>query len=507
VKLENSLDEILNENINNLPPNWTRVKLAEICKTTSGGTPSRSNTSYYRGNIPWLKSGELEYNIVNSSEEHITRDAIENSSSKIIERGTILMALYGATVGKLAILGIDAAINQAICAIFTPNGIENKFLYWYLFGYRHKLLNSRKGGAQPNISQQIVNDIIFPLPPLNEQKRIVSKLEELFTQLDAGMEYLKKTKIMLKQYRQSILKYAFNGKLTEKWRHENKTKIEKELFQMKSEIDKKSHNNKFKNYVSDKNIKELPSPWIWMTLSEVCDKIQDGSHFSPKIQYDSPGKNRFLYITAKNIKENGLDLSELTYVDNDFHAEIFSRCDPKKGDVLLIKDGVKTGIATINTLDEPFSLLSSVALFKPSKGILNANYLKHYLNSPVGFIMTTNQMTGTAIKRIILQKIRLSLIPLTGISEQQEISERLESYLSRFDYALKITNSNLVYCKNLRNSILKNAFSGKLVPQDPNDESAEILLERINQVRPEIGSKLNSKRIRNKSNQRQMRFV
>ena len=128
----------------------------------------------------------------------------------------------------------------------------------------------------------------------------------------------------------------------------------------------------------------LPEGWVWAQLNIVCKKVQDGTHFSPQEQFDSPGQGRYLYITAKNIKENGIDLSNVTYVTQSFHNSIYQRCNPEKGDVLLIKDGVKTGVTTVNQLNEKFSLLSSVALLKPCTTILNPYYLKHYLNGMRG---------------------------------------------------------------------------------------------------------------------------
>jgi type I restriction enzyme S subunit len=140
------------------------------------------------------------------------------------------------------------------------------------------------------------------------------------------------------------------------------------------------------------SLPSLPSGWRWARLSEICTKVQDGTHFSPKDQSQS---GRFKYITAKNIKHWGLDLSDLTYLPEAIHREIYKRCNPEKGDVLYIKDGVTTGIATVNTLDEEFSLLSSVALLKPKREILDPRFLSYYLNSPEGFRSMTAQMTGT----------------------------------------------------------------------------------------------------------------
>jgi type I restriction enzyme S subunit len=164
----------IDEKRGNLPQNLALTTLGEICRTTTGGTPSRKNVKYFNGTIPWLKSGELKNGIINSTEESITEEGLKKGS-RIIPRETLLLALYGATVGKLGILGIDAAINQAICAFIVPKMRDQKFLFWYMLHYRRELLNVRKGGAQPNISQGIVNKVPIPLPPLEEHYRIVSR--------------------------------------------------------------------------------------------------------------------------------------------------------------------------------------------------------------------------------------------------------------------------------------------------------------------------------------------
>ncbi len=222
----------------------------------------------------------------------------------------------------------------------------------------------------------------------------------------------------------------------------------------------------------------IPDTWTWALSSIVCEKIQDGSHFSPKIQYEETGPARYLYVTAKNIKPEGIDLSEVTYVDEVFHRSIFDRCNPEKGDVLLIKDGVKTGIAAINDLEEEFSLLSSVALFKTGQ-ILDSHFLRYFLNSPMGFKMITGEMTGTAIRRIILKKLRSFFIPLPLPSEQKRIRNILDYRFSLLKKTETEVLKTIEQTKDLRQSVLKIAFEGRLVAQDPANEPAEKLLERI----------------------------
>lgn len=206
-----------------IPPNgWRQVKLSEVAKTTSGGTPSRSNVHFYVGSIPWVKSGELNFNTIVTTEEHISDLAIRSSSAKIIPEGTLLIALYGATVGRLAFLGIDAATNQAVCAITPSDELDKHYLYYYLLYKKDYLLTQRIGGAQPNISQTILKQLPINLPPPSEQRIILQKIEELFSELDTGRSYLEKsigtvhrdTESMISSLRQAILHKAFTGGLS-----------------------------------------------------------------------------------------------------------------------------------------------------------------------------------------------------------------------------------------------------------------------------------------------------
>ena len=209
----NELPSLDTSDLPELPEGWVWARVGNICETTSGGTPSRKNKRYYGGDIPWLKSGELKNNIISSTEEYITDEGLENASTKIIPEGTLLMALYGATVGKLGIMGIDSAINQAICAIFTHPQLEKKYLFWYLMNYRSELLNSRMGGAQPNISQTIVNKTILPLPSHSEQQIIVEEIERRFSVADVVERIVDQSLKQAERLHQSILKKAFEGKL------------------------------------------------------------------------------------------------------------------------------------------------------------------------------------------------------------------------------------------------------------------------------------------------------
>lgn len=260
---------------------------------------------------------------------------------------------------------------------------------------------------------------------------------------------------------------------------------------------------------------DLPQGWEWVRLGEVMLKITDGTHHSPPNILDG----EFKYISAKNIKPWGLDLSDVTYVTKIVHDEIYSRCDPEYGDVLYIKDGATTGIATINTLDEPFSMLSSVALLKPSIGVSNLFLLKT-ITAPFFYAEMRAEMTGVAITRVTLAKLNNAMLPIPPLAEQHRIvakvdelmtlcdqlenqhtiatdaHEKLVSYLlntltqskdaadfneswQRIAANFEMLFSSESSIDALKQTLLQLAVMGKLVPQDASDEPACELLKRI----------------------------
>ena len=162
-----------------IPESWEWVRLGEIGSWASGATPSRTHAEYFGGNIPWLKTGDLTDGYVSSTPETITELALAKTSVRLNPVGSVLMAMYGATIGKLGILKIAATTNQACCACIPHDGVWNKYLFYYLMARRKDFVKMGEGGAQPNISKEKIVNSIIPLPPLAEQKRVVAKLEEL----------------------------------------------------------------------------------------------------------------------------------------------------------------------------------------------------------------------------------------------------------------------------------------------------------------------------------------
>ena len=179
----------VNGHYQKLPDGWCLTILGSIGTWQSGATPSRLRKDYYGGNIPWLKTGDLNDGIITNIPEFITEKALEETSVKLNPTDSILIAMYGATIGKIGILSFPATTNQACCACLDYK-IDKMYIFYFLLSNRINFVSMGGGGAQPNISKEKIVNTTFPLPPLAEQKRIVSKIEELFNQLDMIEESL-----------------------------------------------------------------------------------------------------------------------------------------------------------------------------------------------------------------------------------------------------------------------------------------------------------------------------
>ncbi len=190
---------------------WTT--LGVIGTWQSGGTPSRSNKSYYGGNIPWLKTGDLNNGYITHIPEFITEEAVVNSSAKLNPVGSVLIAMYGATIGKLGILTFPATTNQACCACIEYDAIDPMFLFYFLLSQRTAFIAKGGGGAQPNISKEIIVKTYIPLPPFLEQQRIVAEIEKWFSLIDIIENGKNDLQNIIKQTKNKILDLAIHGKL------------------------------------------------------------------------------------------------------------------------------------------------------------------------------------------------------------------------------------------------------------------------------------------------------
>ena len=393
-------------------PNYPTYKLGEICKTTSGGTPDRKNSSYYNGSIPWVKSGELDKGIIYDTEERITEEAVKNSSAKIFPKGTLLIALYGATIGKLGFLGISAATNQAVCGIFPSEKVNLDFLSYFLFHKRKDLIAQGTGGAQPNISQTILKNLSIPLPPLAIQRLIVTRIETLFAELDKGVEKLKTAQQQLKTYRQAVLNDLLNNGNDE---------------------------------------------WKIVKLADICITVSDGDHLPPKRTTCGVP-----FITISDIKNNAIDFSNVSYMTEEYYNSLSDSRKAQKGDLLYTVTG-SFGIPVLIDSDTKFCFQRHIGLIRPNPNCVSQKWLYYMMQSPIIYSQATEKATGTAQKTVTLTVLRNFNFPLPPLPTQQRIVKEIETRLEAAEAVEKNIAEALQQAEALRQSILKKAFDGELV--------------------------------------------
>jgi len=358
-----------------LPPRWARTALGELVEFTYGKALKEDRRDA-GGKVPVYGSNGV----------------VGTHSEALVSQPAVIIGRKGAA-GEVHISHVPFWPIDTTYYAIPPDGLCLEFLYYVLKTLSLGSLD--RSTAIPGLNRDDAYASEVSVPPFFEQRRIVAKIEELFSKLDAGVEELEKAKAQLKRYRQSVLKAAFSGELTGDWRKKRLAtskeppETAQELLERIREERKRlatSEGRKWKEppTLDTSELPELPEGWAWARMDAVNHRIQDGTHFSPTEQFDSPGDDRYPYVTSKNIRDWGMELDDITYVSEGTHRPIYDRCNPELGDVLLVKDGVNTGTVTTNTLDGEFSLLSSVALLKPIRHGLNPDYLRYYLASPIG---------------------------------------------------------------------------------------------------------------------------
>ena len=486
-----------------LPAGWLATTLGEVASWSSGGTPSRSRPEYFQGNIPWIKSGELGAKYIRDAEESISETAIAHSSAKVFPKGAVGIAMYGATIGKLSIWGIDASTNQACAVGVCGEELNNEFLYYFLASEKRNLIKAGKGGAQPNISQGVIREWPFNLPPLAEQHRIVAKIEELFSELDQGVASLKTAREQLKVYRQSLLKNAFEGKLTAAWRAAHRDQLESATaLQQRIARERQA---RYQQQLADwqaagqsgpkpkppkplppltaeevAELPELPVGWGWVRLEALISRVDQG--WSPKCDGRRVDENEWAVIKTTAIQHGRFDEFENKALPPGLEPRTQHELQP--GDILVTRAGprIRVGVCCLVRSVKPKLMNCDKAYrIRALSSLCSAQFLESVLNSPRVLDVLERIKSGINDSGVNLnQGAFLGLaIPFCGLTEQQAVVDELESKLSEADQLDQTLATALQQADALRQSILKKAFCGQLVAQDPNDEPATALLERI----------------------------
>ena len=375
------------------------AKLGELYKITSGGTPSRTHSEYYEdGTIPWVKTGDLKDKYLFETDEKISQLGLENSSARIYLKNTVLLAMYGATIGATSILKIDAATNQA-CAAFSPReDTLPEYLYAFLESQKDKFIKDAVGGAQPNLSAGYLKTIEFKLPSLEQQTRItrnLSKIDEL---------------LLLRKQQLTKLDELVKARFVEM----------------------------FGDISNDKKV----------LMEEVCKIITDGTHQPPKFVLSGIP---FLFVS--NIVTNEIHYDAEKFISEETYNELIKRTPIEVGDILLSTVG-SYGHPAIVRKNKPFCFQRHIAYLKPNSSVINGEYLRCAILSADVQRQIDERVKGIAQKTLNLSEIRKIQIPLPPLSLQNQFA----AFVERVDQQKQTVQQSLEKLELMKKALMQEYF-------------------------------------------------
>lgn len=468
-----------------LPSSWSFKTLGELFDFKGGGTPSKKNSAYWGGDIPWASVKDIKEKYLSKTIDSITREGLAGSAANLAEQGDLVL-ITRIYPGKAAIASRTIAINQD-CKVARPRaGVDAHWAYYLFLANEREFIKRSSGTTVLGISLNDVKEISVPVPPLKDQKRIVAKIDELFSELDNGIAALKTTHEQLKVYRQAILKHAFEGKLTAQWREENKDKLEtpEQLLarvQQEREARYQQQLEEWKQAVKDweaggkegkkpgkpkvimslnqlsddelSELPELPKEYIYTYLSNVGELGRGKSKHRPRNDPKLFG-GKYPFIQTAEVKAANRVIKEFSQTYSDFGL-----AQSKLWPAGTLCITIAANIAETSILGFDGCFPDSVVGFA-SHGAVLSEYVELFIKA--ARMRIEAYAPATAQKNINLTTLENLVIPYCSINEQRRIIDELESIF----YVIN-TNENeielaLKRAEILRQSILKKAFSGQL---------------------------------------------
>ena len=483
ISLEEKLKQALvpvDEQPYTIPSNWVWTRLGNIVTLDNGEI---------------IENEELDYFDVKTLRRNLDTgaDVEKKTSGRIVEKNDLVILVDGENSGEVFKIPYRGYMGSTFKKL--KFNTEEMWNYISMFLRRNKEVfkNNKVGSAIPHLNKKLFKEFEFPLPPLNEQKRIVEKLDFLFEKTKRAKEIIEEIKVDIENRKISILDRAFKGTLTSKWRNENKTSDVKELLKTINEekikkweedcLQAEKDGNKKPKKPIIKEVKDmivpvdeqpykLPDSWVWVRLENLCSKITDGAHKTPK--YTNSGVP---FISVKDVYDNQISFDDTKFISQEEHNELYKRCNPEYDDILLTKSGTIGRTAVVKTRDE-FSLFVSVALLKNYKNVINSNYLSLNIQDFFNKTNISQTIKGGVIKNYHISDMKEQLIPLPPLEEQQEIVRVLDEVLENENKVKELLELE-ERIDALEKSILNKAFKGELGTKNSSDESALNLLKSL----------------------------
>jgi type I restriction enzyme S subunit len=454
-----------------LPSGWAQTIIGDLCVLINGRAFKPSD---------WTSSGLPIVRIQNLNRSDATFNFFDRAVDEkfLVETGDLLFAWSGTpgtSFGAHIWDGPKAILNQHIFNVrYNSQAVDKSFFRYAINQTLDEQIAKAHGGVGlRHVTKGMFEETVIALPPLLEQLRIVTKVDSLSAKSRRARDHLDHFPRLVEKYKLAILAAAFRGELTREWRKKNPersgTSLLKEL--ASNRLARRRSNMPTRNLVEPQL---LPKEWTVARIEDICSEVVDGTHFTP--EYLPEGVP---FISVKDIRNGNIDFSDCKFISNEEHNELSKRCKPIAGDLLITKSGTIGRCAVVKENERAFSLFVSVALIRPATNNLRVKFLEHVLNYWISTIDTGSEITGSTIKNLHLQDIKALGAPVPPTSEQDEIVSQIAKAFSWIDRLAYDATSARKLIDHLDQAVLDRAFRGELVLQDPNDEPASLLLERI----------------------------
>jgi type I restriction enzyme, S subunit len=482
--------------LSELPENWKRVRLNDlsflITDGKHGDCRNHENSGYFFISAKDIFDGKINY----ANARQIKKEDFEEVHKRTdLQPGDILVTNAG-TIGRIAIATANdktskTTFQKSVAIIKKPNSlIDSKYLAYHLENDVERIKLVSKGTAQKNLLLGTMSELIIVICPFPEQRAIVSKIEQLFSELDNGIANLKLAQEQLKVYRQAVLKKAFEGELTRKWREQqldlpDANDFLKRIQKEREEVTKSGKKLQKNNQLNETELSELPNGWGWTRLGNLVEEPKYGT--SKKCDYNINGIG---VLRIPNISDGLINDSDLKFAQ--FNSTEIENYRLKTGDILTIRSNGSVDLvgkcALVSSKDEKYLYAGYLIRLRPRSPLINSKYLLNCLSSiDLRYQIESKAKSTSGVNNINSGELQSLIIPLCSLPEQQAIVQEIETRLSVCDKIEQENEANLERAEALRQSILKKAFEGKLlnekelaeVRRAEDWEVAEVLLQKI----------------------------